>query len=874
MPRLGTRISVNPPRLARRWKRLLRYFWLLGRLSPGQLRLSLQRLFLPFAGILTLVLGIVYVGGAWTPSHYGAALQKIGIEQFGPTLGRAREVRGDEWAVLTPYFQIAVQNGLGERNSTSPYHESLRSFYALPTRDWSIIVKPQLWGFLIAAPESAYSFYHFILMGSLIWGFTILFRQVGIDLHWAVLGALLIFFSRFVQVWWTSIGPTFAFAAWPLVAALAPGPRWRRFILAFYAAAVWLFSLLYIPFIIGGAFAFGGLLVALRRDALKAAVLVPAAGGVVAAVILLAWYYADLIPIMQNTVYPGARASHGGNVHWLQVLSHIFPYIAAVQFEPTIPDMNECEIGTLSSYLPLLIATFVDHGMLLQQLRTHWWTVGAFSLTILLVLAWLVLPIPPEIGQIFLWHRVPPWRLLWAFGLLTTFASVWLASIATWRISIARAAMFLVITSAVWIGTKNAVFESWFDGVILVTVGLATAIAAIRSAIKTSDQRGVLLFGAAVLTSALTFGTFNPLQSARPIFHPPVSPLIEGLQRLALAHPHGWIAASGSYGAILAGLGLRSVNHALLRPELDFYRPIFSEMEPGEFNTVFNRYMHADLAAVGRPRVLDVNRDDHVLVPMVDLGTPLPATAVTNPTTSHSGYGGQIETARWELDRNSWKLLLVGWVPFGDLVSGQALEIWIPKELAQLRTSVRAVRNYRPDLTAATVGSDFRMGGFIAELEGLGRPPRKLSQMVRVLSRVQDGSRFEARPAPTDQVRPVPSKAELVDLPLRGSVDAVALEEGGYVIEAYGWVVLPDRNPDEIAFFSDIPNVGAELLWINRPDVVHAGAASDPFVGFKIRMNLGKPLQALPAGASLCVAASSEGKLVARMSNHSSVPCR
>jgi hypothetical protein len=843
------------------------------RLAPSII--SLQGRFLPFAGILTLLLGIVYVGGAWTPSHYGVALQKIGIQEFGPTLGSAREVRGDEWAVLTPYFQIAVQNGLGERDATSPYHESLRSFYALPTKDWSIIFKPQLWGFLIAAPENAYSFYHFILIGSLIWGFAILFRQVGIDLHWAVLGALLIFFSRFVQVWWTSIGPTFAFAALPLVAVLAPGPRWRRFILTFYAAAVWLFSLLYVPFIIGGAFAFGGLLVALRRDALKVAVLLPAAGGVVAAMIAVAWYYADLIPIMQSTVYPGSRVSHGGNVHWLQVLSHIFPYIAAIQFEPTIPDMNECEIGTLASYLPLLIATFVDHRMLLQKLRGHWWTVGVFALTISLTLAWLVLPIPPEMGQIFLWHRVPPWRLLWTFGLLTTFASVWLASVATWRISIARVAVFLVITSAIWVATKSALLESWFDGVILFTVGLATAVAAIRPAIGTSDRGAVLLVGAAVLTSALTFGTFNPLQSARPIFHPPVSPLIEGLQRLALAHPKGWIAASGSYGAVLAGLGLPSVNHALLQPQLDFFRSTFSEMEPGEFNTVFNRYMHADLAAVGTPRVLNVNRDDHVLLPMVALGTPLPAAAVTDPTTSPFEYGGQIETVRWEFDRDSWSLLLAGWVPFHDVAPGQALEIRIPTEFTLLRPSVRAVRNYRPDLTAATVGGDFRMGGFIAQLEGLGKPPGKLSQMVRVLSRAPDGSTFEARPAPTNQLRAVTSMAELTDLPVNGSVDAVALDERGYVIEAYGWVVLPDGNPvDEIAFFSDIPTVGAELLWINRPDVVRAGAASDPFVGFKIRMEISKPLQALPVGASLCVAASTGGKFVARMSNQSSMPCR
>jgi hypothetical protein len=92
-----------------------------------------------------------------------------------------RAKRGDESSVLTPYFQIAVQKGLGERNATSPYHESLRSFYALPTKDWSIIFKPRLWGFLTATPENAYSFSHFILNGSLIWSFTILCAKARVS---------------------------------------------------------------------------------------------------------------------------------------------------------------------------------------------------------------------------------------------------------------------------------------------------------------------------------------------------------------------------------------------------------------------------------------------------------------------------------------------------------------------------------------------------------------------------------------------------------------------------------------------------------------------------------------------------------------------
>src|SRR5262249_17488354 len=151
----------------------------------------------------------------------------------------------------------------------SPYHEPLLSFYALPTKDWSIVFKPQLWGFLVASPEYAYSLYHFILISSMIWGYTILFRSVGIAVHWSVLGALLIFFSSFTQVWWSTMGPTFAFAAWPLAAALAPVTRWQRCIMVAYASAVWLFSLLYTPFIIAAAFAIGALLIALRKDSLK-----------------------------------------------------------------------------------------------------------------------------------------------------------------------------------------------------------------------------------------------------------------------------------------------------------------------------------------------------------------------------------------------------------------------------------------------------------------------------------------------------------------------------------------------------------------------------------------------------------------------------
>src|SRR6476620_5723405 len=216
------------------------------------------------AGIITIVSGIVYVGGAWTPSHYGIALGWIGAPELGPVLGTARPITSDEWAVATPYFQIAVANRLGEWNAYSPYHETLRSWLPLPTNNWSILFKPQLWGFLFLPPEYAFSLYHFVLIASFVWGFFILFTLLGIDWRFAMLGVVLIFFSRFNQVWWVSNGARFALAPWPLVAVLVPARWYWRFILVFYAAAVWMFSNVYPPFLIGGAWAFGVLLVAFR----------------------------------------------------------------------------------------------------------------------------------------------------------------------------------------------------------------------------------------------------------------------------------------------------------------------------------------------------------------------------------------------------------------------------------------------------------------------------------------------------------------------------------------------------------------------------------------------------------------------------------
>jgi hypothetical protein len=835
--------------------------------------------------LITIFVGTIYVGGAWTPSHYGKVLERIGAPQKGPAIGSARDVRSDEWAVLTPYFQIAVASGLGEQNATSPYHEPLRTFYALPTKDWTIIFKPQLWGFLIFPPEYAYSLYHFVLAASLIWGFALLFRQFGIAVHWAVIGALLIFFSRFVQVWWTSIAPTFAFAPWPLLAALVPGAPVRRFVLVFYAAAVWLLSLLYAPFIIAGAFALLGMLIAFRPDALRAAILLPAALGALAANGVVYYYYQDLFTVMLSTLYPGSRVSGGGNVRSLHLLAHIFPYIATKQFEPVIRDMNECEISTVSSYLPLLVAVFADWRLLIQRIRAFRWTGGVLILCICLMLSWLVLPLPAEMGWIFLWNWVPPWRLLWAFGLLSTCMWIWLASLAEWRITAPRIAIFVLITGGVWLGSKmDVLLENWFDGVILGAVAVCIACTAISAWMRVSTQRhGIALAGSAILTSAVTFGTFNPLQSASPIFHLAPTPMLESMKRLAAGHPNGWLALPGSYGAVLAGLGLPSINHALLQPQLGFFRSLFPDLPPDNFNTTFNRYMHVDLGPVSGPQVGGVipldsfyPQEDHVLIPITRVGTPLEVNTLTEEPTNQPERSGQIESIRLEVGAASWRIWLQGWAPFEDIAPGQSLELWMPEEIAQQQKSVRAVRSIRPELTADAAGRDFRIGGFILEFEGAGDPPPRVfsRNWMRVFSR-NSGTILELVPAPTVQVRMIQEKNALAALAHNGSVEAIELREYGHALAVHGWLSSPVTEPiDEVVFYLDLPTVGAELSWTNRTDVARAMGANHLLSGFTLHIRLLKPLQAVPPATTLCVAALVGGRLLARARDHERFQCR
>jgi hypothetical protein len=582
---------------------------------------------------------LLYVALALTPSHYGMGLRLLGFDAR-PLIGVARLVRSDEWIVLTPLFQIAVHGNFGSTNVISPYHETLKGFYALPILDWSLLFKPQLWGFWLLPPAYAYSLYFTILWSSFLAGYTILLRQLGASLLIATFGSLALFSSHLVQVWWTSQSPAFTFAPWPLIVLLLSlRPIWKIPLL-FWVSSVWVLALVYPPFMVPAGFAMGVLALAFRRDAITAGNVLAAAIALIGVSVTFFWYFGDLISVMRNTVYPGDRYVGGGGVEAMKLLAHLFPFFTTSQFKPLLRNSNECEVAVVSTLLPLTILFFVRYRSAISCLRENQFAAWIVTAGLTMMLAWMVLPVPASVGKLLLWTQVQPDRMAWAFGLLLTLSLIVFSSKVKFKISNLRFFGFSVTVVAAWLASKIGFTEiwsrtnvtalamlsrSWFDWIAIVPFGIVTFLAARRKSIARNPADA--LFASAAITGLATFGTFNPLQPAHLIFDLPPTPFQEQVRENARANPNGWAVVPGMYGALLNGAAIPSINHTLMAPRLDFFRRAFPDLPVEQLNQTFNRYAHIIPREGADPHSPS---PDVVVVPIAPFLKPVPRATHTS----------------------------------------------------------------------------------------------------------------------------------------------------------------------------------------------------------------------------------------------------
>jgi hypothetical protein len=549
-----------------------------------------------------LICAALYAALQLTPSSYTLVLHLIGVSDTGLVFGMPQEGRSDEWAIWTPYFQIAVQNGFARIEHISPYEADLRNFNCLPLWDWALIFKPQMWAFFVMPPAPAFSLMFAILFAACLIGWYLLGRAFRFPDLAAAIFAVAMFSLQYVQLWWTTTGPLIAFFPWLLLVCIVPMPAWLRVPLIVWITGTFLLSHFYM--IVIGALAFAGAIsiVALRPDVVRIPRIVICMIGGAIGFGLVVFYLWGPFQIMANTVYPGHRNDvPGGIMPWSWMLSYLFPHFVTAKWEPYY--WNDHEIANGGSYALLFALIFVSFGRLRDVIaartdedRATRWALGVLGIGVLVILAWWALPIPAKWATPLFWNTSAPQRLSAAMGMLAHLMAFLLLLRVGAVPSLLRVAIVIALIAGATYYSKFVLFDAnpralKYDLLIvpLLLAGFWLSRLQLRRGVQ-SFGYALLLAGA--LSNSLVFMPFNPMQRAGPIFAKQDSPLLRDLRAKQEANPHKWLVANFVPGANAAGLGFRSIRHVTITPQVEFFRKVFPDMPADKLNFYFNRFAH------------------------------------------------------------------------------------------------------------------------------------------------------------------------------------------------------------------------------------------------------------------------------------------
>lgn len=561
--------------------------------------------------LICLILGVIYVCNAWSPSSYSIALNIIGVD-VQPDFGKARAIRSDEWVVQTPLTQALVNNGFERFNTSSIYKEDLRINYGLPIFDWGLIFKPTQWGYLVLPPAYAYSFYYFSLFALFLIGFQKIIRIMGADEPSAFLLGLAFYFTGSVQFWWTVNAATFAFFPWVLYSLYKIRFSPVYAVALFWFLVCWQVGNLYPPFTYAlflVAVVWIWIVIDLRTVKLREIALAGVAG--IAAVIVVYLYFQDYIELMKDTVYPGVRSENGGSgISWAMLGSLVFPSLWFDRHYDLLAwkeVSNICQISTWATILPVLVLFFTEYKKLRFSLKLN--PLDKFlipALCVAVMFVWTMFPIPAEIGKYLLLDKVPAVRLMLGLGLVFNILAVIALVRNPLKLTPLRVVLFTVVYIALFITLKGGGEEARAE-IITLVIGALVCLGAISL-----HQKAMLVLSALTAIYALgVFFAFNPLQDAKPIFHKHYqTPATSAYDQQA--KKYGVVVAAMS-GSIINGLGFPAGNHVLTTPQLAFWYKKFPDIDKAEMNAVFNRYAHIHLIADSD--VIELSATDVISLP-------------------------------------------------------------------------------------------------------------------------------------------------------------------------------------------------------------------------------------------------------------------
>ncbi len=528
----------------------------------------------------------------------------------GVLWGTPKGVRSDEWLFFTPM----VVSQASSRPSFPLVNPGWGPAQAplitnAPVRHWSMLVRPQYWGFFLLDLEHAFAFYWnmkaFLLLGGV---FLLLMLLTGSNFGVSLLGMAWVFFSGFMQWWYSTPGmlpEVVGCFSLLLVSAHYLALSSRRWVvgvsalvlsLSFLGSVLVLYPPFQVPLLyLGIAILAGSLGPRLATNPPRGDLtfrVCCAASALSVVVVLLALYYRDAKPaieLMSGTIYPGSRMSTGGDIPLAQIFGGFYGFFMSEQVFPQEWD-NVCEASNFVLLFPLPMAALLWRAWRGRRVTALEWSLMGY---LGVVLTWIALGWPRSLAVASGFGRSPGIRSLLGLGL----ASIFLCCIflAKRRVDLPGG-----------IGRRLSVAVSWLILVLLfsldlarVTVGVATpgrvalvSIVATATGYLLLARRRISCALCILLPNILSHGLVNPLAvGLGPIRD---SRLFQQVSRIVDQDPDARWAVYGHFVAVnlFKAAGAHVFNGTNVMPPLEDLR----ELDPRSVAaSTYNRFAHIQL---------------------------------------------------------------------------------------------------------------------------------------------------------------------------------------------------------------------------------------------------------------------------------------
>lgn len=570
---------------------------------------------IPLLLLLLLFAGLVLSGISGTSSGEFHKAFSSG-QDSRLLLGASRDVRSDEWFVQTPWTVSQVQQGLPRTNHTFPGGMDATVQHDMPSKDWSTIFRPHLWGFLAFPLDQAMAFKwwlpSFAMIGA---GFLFLVTMLPRRPIGSMAMSVGFFFAPFFQ-WW-SLSITYWPVAWSLVTMTAVmwllrRPR-SRFAWGLAALSGYLVITtgtgVYVPFIVPTAlaaviFVVGAVLqgggpdaVPIKRRLMRLWPLVAAGGAAVVIMGLWAATRWKTIELFTDTVYPGARLeSPGEDGSWYSVRAVFGAVMSKDWLVEDIDGLlgpNRSEAS--SFFLPGLFIIPVLLWLLVRRWRSarevDWLVVGVLAV-VPLFLAYMFLPGWDPIAHLLFLDRSTASRMRLGLGLI----SLLLVAVAAlradqlrrsdrptrvpWLVVIGSAALAAAVNIWLLIHLSSAGGSEYSPSPAVILVAAAYVVMVGLMA------RGLFTSGAVVFlaVSMLSSAWVNPIY--RGVFDLNDTKILKAAKAVDPDGEGQWVGLGLYSGTALVESGLTAYNgFQSAPPEL-----MWSQIDPnGQFEEKWNR---------------------------------------------------------------------------------------------------------------------------------------------------------------------------------------------------------------------------------------------------------------------------------------------